>query len=82
MVVAFILITCDLGFEQKVIEDLKQFDLIKEIHGTFGAFDIIAKVEAESVDVLRYTIAWQIRKIDRIRSTLTIMGIDGQEFIR
>jgi len=27
---------------------------------------------------LRETITWKIRKIDKIRSTLTLMGIDGQ----
>ncbi len=48
------------------------------VHGTFGAYDILAKVESEQVEALRETITWKIRKIDKIRSTLTLMGIEGQ----
>jgi DNA-binding Lrp family transcriptional regulator len=79
---AYVLINCELGSESEVIDSLRNVNDIKEIHGTFGAYDIIVKVEAESVDKLRDTITWKIRKIDKIRSTLTLMGIEGQEFQR
>ena len=46
--------------------------------GTFGAYDILAKIESPQVEDLRETITWKIRKIDKIRSTLTLMGIEGQ----
>jgi DNA-binding Lrp family transcriptional regulator len=82
MAMAYVLINCDLGYEESVIDALKEIDEVKEVHGTFGAYDIIAKVENKKVDTLRETITWKIRKIDRIRSTLTLMGIDGQEFKR
>lgn len=49
-----------------------------EVHGTFGAYDIITKVESDQVETLREAITWKIRKIPKIRSTLTLMGIDGQ----
>jgi DNA-binding Lrp family transcriptional regulator len=51
---------------------------IKEIHGTFGAYDIIAKIENLDRDKLRDIITWNIRKIKHVRSTLTLMGIEGQ----
>jgi len=76
------LINCDLGSEEDVIDALKNIEDVKEIHGTFGAYDIIAKVDNSKIDTLRETITWKIRKIDRIRSTLTLMGIGGQEFTR
>jgi len=76
------LINCDLGSEEDVIDALKNVEDVKEIHGTFGAYDIIAKVDNSKMDALRETITWKIRKIDRIRSTLTLMGIGGQEFRR
>lgn len=82
MAIAYVLINCDLGSEESVIDALKDIDDVKEVHGTFGAYDIIAKVEGKKVETLRETITWKIRKIDRIRSTLTLMGIDGQEFSR
>jgi DNA-binding Lrp family transcriptional regulator len=51
---------------------------VVEVHGTFGAYDILAKVQSGQVEALRETITWKIRKIPKIRSTLTLMGIDGQ----
>lgn len=79
MASAYVLINCELGSEEFVISQLKSLDSVKEVHGTFGAYDILAKVEADEVSVLRETITWKIRKIDKIRSTLTLMGIEGQE---
>jgi len=76
---AYVLINCDLGSEEKVISELKSIEGVVEVHGTFGAYDILAKVKAELVEKLRETITWKIRKITNIRSTLTLMGIQGQE---
>jgi DNA-binding Lrp family transcriptional regulator len=76
---AYVLINCDLGAEEKVITELKSVGRVKEMHGVFGAYDIIAKVEAPSSEMVRDIITSRIRRIDRIRSTLTLMGIEGQE---
>ena len=78
MAEAYVLINCEIGSEEKVIEELKTIDGVKEVHGSFGAYDILAKVESDQVETLRETITWKIRKIDKIRSTLTLMGIEGQ----
>tara|TARA_B100000745_G_scaffold202848_1_gene133943 strand:+ start:631 stop:870 length:240 start_codon:yes stop_codon:yes gene_type:complete len=78
MAEAYVLINCEIGSEEKVIADLKTIDGVIEVHGTFGAYDVLAKVESAQVETLRETITWKIRKIDKIRSTLTLMGIEGQ----
>ncbi len=78
MEIAFVLISCDLGFEEAVIEDLKHIDSVKEVHGTFGAYDIIAKVENQDKEKLRETIIWNIRKLEHVRSTLSLMTIPEQ----
>ncbi len=80
MVIAFVLISCDLGTEDNVISELNTIEGIKEIFVTFGVYDIIVKAEAENFETLRDTIiTWKIRKIPGIRSTLTLMTIVGQE---
>ena len=78
MATAYVLLNCELGSEESIIRELKKLDGVIEVHGTFGAYDILAKIESSTVDVLRETITWKIRKIDQIRSTLTLMGIEGQ----
>ena len=79
MATAYVLINCDLGSEEQIIEELKHISDVKEVHGTFGAHDILAKVESDQISTLRETIMWEIRKIDKVRSTLTLLGIEGQE---
>ena len=78
MATAYILINCELGSEESIIQELKNLDGVIEVHGTFGAYDILAKIESPTVDVLRETITLKVRKIDQIRSTLTLMVIEGQ----
>ncbi len=79
MVSAYVLINCDIGSQEDVISHLKTIDGVKEVHGTFGAYDIIAEIESDNKENLRDVITWKIRKIERIRSTLTLMTIAGQE---
>ncbi len=78
METAYVLVNCDLGSEMTIIEELKHVDSVKEIHGTFGAYDIIVKIGSEDRDKLREVITWNIRKLEHVRSTLTLMGIKGQ----
>jgi len=79
VVSAYVLINCDIGSEENVISHLKTIDGVKEVLGTFGAYDIIVNIESDTHDTLRETITWKIRKMERIRSTLTLMTVVGQE---
>ena len=71
---AYVLINCDTGYEESIIKELKKMDSIKEIHGTLGVYDIIAKVESENQEKLKEAIIGDIRKLTNIRSTLTLMN--------
>ena len=78
MQTAYVLINCELGKEETILDSLKHMESVKEVHGTFGAYDIIAKIENSDRDKLRETITWNIRKLQHVRSILTLMGIEGQ----
>ena len=78
MAKAYVLINCDLGSEDKIISDVRKLEHIKDAVGTFGAYDIVAKIEAETSEQLRETITWKIRKMNKVRSTLTLMEVIGQ----
>ena len=78
MTKAFVLINCELGSEEHVISELKTFSDVKQVQGTFGAYDIIVEISSESIEKIRETITWKIRKIEKIRSTLTLTKIEGQ----
>ncbi len=79
MAIAYVLVNCDLGFDAEIIDEIKQLEDVKEVHWVFGAYDILAKVESANVKNLSETITWKIRKLNRVRSTQTLMAIEGQE---
>lgn len=78
MAIAYVLINCNMGSEESVIQELKSIIGVREVQGVFGAYDIITKVESKTVEELRDIITWKIRKLDNIRSTLTMMEVEGQ----
>ena len=78
MAQAFVLINCELGSEEEIILELKTLPDVKQVQGTFGAYDIIAIISSETIEKIRETISWKIRKIEKIRSTLTLTKVEGQ----
>ena len=71
---AFVLINCDLGSEENVLSELKSIKKVKETYGVFGAYDIVARVEAPTDVMIKDVVKSKIRSIDRVRSTLTLWG--------
>ncbi|MHA7646732.1 Lrp/AsnC ligand binding domain-containing protein [Nitrosopumilus sp. S4] len=78
MVTAYVLINSKLGKKSDVIENLTRIDSVKDAQGTFGAYDIVVTVENDNKDDLRNVINWNIRKMDNVRSTLTLMDATMQ----
>jgi len=72
-----VLISCDLGKEEDTLIALRTMNQVKETHGTYGAYDIVAEVNSDDTESLRKTIIWKIRTLPSIRSTLSLMATDG-----
>lgn len=77
MPIAFVLINAEIGGEQEVIKALKTIKNVKEAHLVYGVYDIVAKVEADTMDKLKEIITWNIRRLDKVRSTLTMITMEG-----
>ncbi len=75
MTIAFVLLNCELGFERKIIEQLKQFKIVKEVHGIFGAYDILTKLEARSHEDVNTEVSTKIRKLENVNATMTLFTI-------
>lgn len=73
MPLAFVLINAELGSEEEVVKELKKLPNVKEVYVVYGVYDLIVKVEAESLDKLKEYIFSKIRQMDKIRSTLTMI---------
>ena len=77
MTLAYVLISCDLGFDAEIVHEIKQVEDVKEVRGVFGAYDILVKLESANAEILKDTIIWKIRKLNRVRSTLTLLVTEG-----
>lgn len=51
---------------------------MKEASFVYGVYDIVAKVETDSMDHLKEVITWKIRRLDKVRSTLTTIVVEGK----
>ena len=74
---AYVLINCETGDENSVLSNLRNIGSVKEAHGIFGAYDIIANLESDNQDEIRRDLTKAIRKIKKIRSTLTLIVQDA-----
>ncbi len=75
---AFVFMNIDAGAENDVLKSLRQVPEVKESYFVYGVYDIVAKVETESMDRLKEVITWKIRRLDKIRSTLTTIVSEGK----
>ena len=78
MPTAYVLINCDPGSEEEILQEIRKLPEVTEVSGVYGVYDIIVKITSDSMDKLRETITWHVRRIDKVRSTLTMIVIEGQ----
>ncbi|MCP8323966.1 MAG: Lrp/AsnC ligand binding domain-containing protein [Candidatus Methylarchaceae archaeon HK02M2] len=76
MPLAFVLINADLGAEEELVGELKKITNVKEVYVVYGVYDIIAKIEADSMEKVKETVTWKIRRLDKVRSTLTMIVVE------
>ena len=78
MAFAYVLIKCEMGHENQIIEYLVKLPEVQEVKGVFGEWDIFVKLEAESQEKLEDAITNKIRKISNIISTNSLSPIPSQ----
>jgi DNA-binding Lrp family transcriptional regulator len=71
---AFMLINSEAGAEDGLLKELRELESVEEAYGVYGAYDIIVKVRASTEKELKEIATWKIRKLDKVRSTLTVVA--------
>ena len=79
MSIAFILVQSTIGHEMEVLSDLLKIQFVKEAKGTFGYYDILVKIEADSEKEIEKIITKKIRKVENVNTTTTLSVISEQE---
>jgi DNA-binding Lrp family transcriptional regulator len=75
MAIAYVLINVESGSEDEVLDKLAAVDEVKEIYFIYGIYDIIVKVVAENIEKIKEVITWKIRRLEKVKSTVTMIAI-------
>jgi len=73
MPIAFVMINVESGSEKEVLEELRKVDVVREAYFVYGVYDIVVKAEAPDMEALKQVITWKIRRVPKVRSTLTMI---------
>ena len=84
MPTSYVLINSNLGTDVQIIKEVKellanQSDVKLEMQGVYGVYDIIVKLSSDNGEKLRSIVTDEIRKIENVQSTLTMLVIEQQE---
>ena len=66
------LINCDLGKEQQIVQFLQKVHGVKEVQATHGVYDVVAKIETKTEKELDKTIRMKILGLRPVQSVLTL----------
>ena len=70
---AFVLLNTELGQEAPIIEALGDIKEITNIHSLYGIYDLIIEMEAESMDRVKEIVFNNVRRLEYVKSTITLL---------
>jgi DNA-binding Lrp family transcriptional regulator len=75
---AYVLISCDPEDSDQIISAVMNLSGLVEAKLVEGPYDIIVKIEADSSEKLKEIISIQLRRIDKIKHTLTLTAMQDK----
>ena len=78
MPLAFVFINTEIGSEDEMLKQLRKMEEVREAFEVYGVYDIVAKVEANTMEKLKEIVTLKIRRLSKVLSTLTMVVIGGK----
>lgn len=76
MTKAYILLNVEGGSEDEVLNQIKNIGGIEQAYVSYGVYDLILKVKADTMQELRDVVTHKIRQIKQVQSTLTLLIVE------
>jgi len=76
MPMAFVLINAEIGSEEEVMKELKKVEGVVEAYVVYGVYDVVAKIRSDTMDKLKDVVTWHVRRLNKVRSTLTMIVVE------
>ena len=77
MPVAFVLINAELDSEKYIIEQLNKIECVTNVDSVYGVYDLVVKIESTTMEEVKNIISYNVRRINHVRSTLTMIVIEN-----
>jgi DNA-binding Lrp family transcriptional regulator len=73
---AFVLINVESGSEDDVLKELKKIEGVEESYFSYGVYDLVTKIKADTMEQLKEMVTRKIRALSKVRSTLTLIMME------
>jgi DNA-binding Lrp family transcriptional regulator len=72
---AFVFINTEPAAMPEVLKKVEAVEGVEEAEMVYGVYDIVAVIKVETMDKLKQIIAYQIRRIDKVLATQTLLVV-------
>jgi DNA-binding Lrp family transcriptional regulator len=79
MPMAYVLINTEPKHMENVVSTLEKLDSVVEIFPVYGVYDVVAKIQAETMEKLKDIVTWKVRSLDDVRSTITMLVLEDKK---
>ena len=73
---AYVLFSVESGAEDQVLTELRNVESVQEVNVSYGVYDLVAKIKTDSMEQLKELVSHRLRRIDKVRSTLTLILVE------
>jgi DNA-binding Lrp family transcriptional regulator len=79
MSMAYVLINTEPKNMEDIAATLEKLDSVVEIFPVYGVYDLVAKIQAETMEKLKDIVTFKIRSLKNVRSTITMLILDDKK---
>jgi DNA-binding Lrp family transcriptional regulator len=73
---AYVLFSVGSGSEDQVRKDVQKIEGVEEVYVSYGVYDLVVKISTASMEQLKDLVTHHLRRIDNVRSTLTLILVE------
>jgi DNA-binding Lrp family transcriptional regulator len=73
---AYVLLNVETGSEENVLKELKNLGVVEEAYVSYGVYDLVLKIKADTMEDLKDAVTHKIRTTKHVQSTLTLIKME------
>ena len=78
---AYVLFNVSSGSENQVLENLRGIDEVQEAFFCYGVYDLVVKIEVDSMENLKKLVSQNLRIITDVKSTITLIEVNEKKLV-